>query len=292
MPRFAFERPDVPWSVMGGRAGNAGQLAATNGWLGVLADARVVAWKELVEAKGLMREWRGWLFVIGFVLLSMLIQLAAIGSWYWARDADTSLLFWLAMAGAMPLFIAQRSADAIAGERERHTGEILFTTRLSHSGILLGKLGVNALLPWCLMLAIPGIGLLATNLIQSGTGPHFYPPDVLVAGIGLTLGAAFLFTSAGMLVSLGAPTVQHAARRISWFLLPILVTPGLALRSSAWSSDIGDDVNLDTSGLIGLAASGDLTLYALAVVPLMALASGTLIYVLYIRFQRGNTIFD
>lgn len=283
---FGLDRSASP------RPPQAAVVGASHGWMSILQDAGAVAWKELTEAKGMVREWRGWLLIVGVVLLSMVIQLAAFGSWYWSEDADTSLLFWLGMAAALPLLIAQRSADAIAGERERHTGEILFTTRLSHAGILIGKFGVTALLPWLLLLVVPASGLIATNLIYGRSGPHLYPPDVLVAGVGLSLGVAFLFASAGMLVSLNAPTVQHAARRISWFLLPVLIAPGMILRNAAWTTS-GDGVpNLDESGLIAFAASGRLTLYALAALPVIALVSATLIYFLFIRFQRGNTVFD
>jgi ABC-2 type transport system permease protein len=289
IPRFGFDRA--------GQSVVNQQDSETTAFHGnriktILEDAWVVTWKELTEAKGLVREWRGWLFVIGFVALSMIVQLSAVVSWYWEKDADTSLIFWFAMAAAMPLLIAQRSADSIAGERERHTGEILFTTRLSHSGILLGKLGATALLPWTLLLAIPTIGVILTNLIHSSAGPYFYPPKVLAAGVGLTLGVAFFFAAAGMLVSMGAPTVQHAARRISWFLMPVLIAPGLLVRSSLWPATIEGDSGIQADGIIEVAASGNLATYVLVVVPLLALLSGILICLLFNRFQRGTVVFD
>lgn len=292
-PHFGFSRTSEETALAERNTRWSPVSAATRPkWFSVLQDASVVAWKELVEARGLIREWRGWIFVIGFVLLSMIVQVSIIASWYWAQDADTSLLFWIAMAGALPLLIAQRSADAIAGERERHTGEILFTTRLSHTGIILGKLGATALLPWLLLLTIPAIGLISTNLIHSTEGPFLYPSEVLVAGSGLTLGVALLFSSAGMLVSLGAPTVQHAARRISWFLMPVLIAPGLVFRSSLWSSDMTRNGDLDSSGALGLLASGDLALYVLAALPIVALTCAGMIYILFSRFKRGKTVFD
>ncbi|CAN5736720.1 hypothetical protein BH23CHL2_BH23CHL2_36470 [soil metagenome] len=261
-------------------------------WLMILRDARVVAWKELVEVRGLLREWRWWLIIAGLVLISMVVQLSAVGSWYWSRDADTSLVFWLAMAAAIPIFIAQRSADAIAGERERRTGEILFTTRLNHTGILLGKLAVVALLPWTIALTIPIIGLLTTNLIHAGSGIHWYPPEVLLAGLGLTLGVATLFASGGLLASLTAPTVQHAARRISWFLMPILIAPGLVLRSTSLSGEMTANGELDPGGQLDFVASGELAVYVILGVPLLALVAGGFILILVSRFKRGTTVFD
>ncbi|MEZ4569240.1 MAG: ABC transporter permease subunit [Thermomicrobiales bacterium] len=258
----------------------------------ILQDAAIVAWKEVIEARGLVREWRGWLIVVLFVLATMLVQLSVIGSWYWSRDADSSLLFWLAMAAALPILIAQRSSDAIAGERERHTGEILFTTRLSHSGILLGKLGATALLPWCVALVIPAVGLASINLIHAETGPYWYPFDVLLAGTGLTLGMAILLAAGGLFVSLGAPTVQHAARRISWFLMPMLILPGLLLRGSSWPDTDAAATSLESSGVFGLAASGELAIYILISLPLIAVASAGIVLVLIRRFQRGATVFD
>ncbi len=289
IPRFGFDR--ASHHVVSQQASEASAFHGNRMKI-VLEDAWIVVWKELIEAKGLVREWRGWMIVIGFVVLSMIVQLSAVASWYWEQDADTSLIFWFAMAAAMPLLIAQRSADSIAGERERHTGEILFTTRLSHSGILLGKLAATALLPWTLLLVVPVTGAILTNLIHLSGGPYFYPSSVLVAGVGLTLTVAFLFAAAGMLVSMGAPTVQHAARRISWFLMPVLIAPGLLVRSSLWPASLESDANSQADGIIEVAASGNLATYVLIALPLLALLCGVLIFFLFSRFQRGTVVFD
>jgi ABC-2 type transport system permease protein len=259
----------------------------------ILRDARVVIWKELAEARGMAREWRGWLILTGIVISSMVLQVSAFASWFWAQGSNFSLLFWLAMAASLPILIAQRAADAVAGERERHTGEILFTTRLSDAGILVGKLSVVALLPWCVTLAIPLTGLVVTNLMHAADGPYLYPPGILLAGTVLTLAIAIVFASVGMLMSIGAPTVQHAARRISWFLMPILIAPGLGYRSSLWTSATDSRPgSLPESGIAGMLASGELLRYLLLGLPLLVTATVILVYILWRRFSRGDVVFD
>src|SRR5690606_9104937 len=192
----------------------------------------------------------------------------------------------------LPILVAQRSADAIAGERERHTGEILFTTRLSDAGILIGKLAVVALVPWTIALAIPALGLLTTNAFYASTGPFWYPVEVVAAGSTLTLGVAFLFASGGMLLSVGAPTVQQAARRISWFLMPILIAPGLAFRGSFLDATTGQDRDALREGIAGMVGSGEVMKMILLGSPLIVAANAALIALLWRRFARGKVTFD
>jgi hypothetical protein len=258
----------------------------------IMLDAAAVAWKELTEARALAREWRGWL-VLGVVVISiMVLQVSAFASWFWAQGENFSLMFWLAMAAVLPILIAQRSADSVAGERERHTGEILFTTRLSEPGILIGKLSVVALLPWMIALGIPLVGLITTNLFYGSQRRFWYPGEVLIAGSALTLGVALLFASAGMLLSVGAPTVQHAARRISWFLMPILIAPGLAYRSSLWTTGVDQQDDLTTTGITGMIGSGDLLRFISLGMPLLFIVNAILILMLWRRFVRGDVVFD
>jgi ABC-type transport system involved in multi-copper enzyme maturation permease subunit len=222
----------------------------------------------------------------------MVLQVSAFVSWFWAQGSNFSLLFWLAMAASLPILIAQRAADAVAGERERHTGEILFTTRLSDAGILVGKLTTVAILPWCVTLVIPATGLIVTNVLHGANGPYFYPPRVLLAGTTLTLSVALVFATVGMLMSLGAPTVQHAARRISWFLMPVLIAPGLAFRSSLWSTAIDPRGDLPEHGIVGMLASGELLFYLLLGLGPLVAGAAALIYVLWRRFSRADVVFD
>lgn len=258
----------------------------------VLRDAATVAWKEFIEARALAREWRGWLALAVVVILFMGLQMSAIASWFWLQEDQLSLMYWLAMAAVLPILVAQRSADAIAGERERHTGEILYSTRLSDAGILIGKLAVVALLPWLLALAIPALGLLTTNAFYSSMGPFWYPVDVLAAGMTLTMGVAFLFASGGMALSIGAPTVQQAARRISWFLMPILIAPGLAFRGSFFDATTGQDRDALRHGVAGIVASGDATRMILLASPLLIGLNVALVALLWRRFARGKVTFD
>lgn len=258
----------------------------------ILRDAAAVAWKEVVEARALVREWRGWLALAVVVILLMGLQMSAIASWFWSQGNQYSLMYWLAMAAVLPILVAQRSADAIAGERERHTGEILFTTRLSDAGILIGKLAVVALVPWTIALAIPALGLLTTNAFYASTGPFWYPVEVVAAGSTLTLGVAFLFASGGMLLSVGAPTVQQAARRISWFLMPILIAPGLAFRGSFLDATTGQDRDALREGIAGMVGSGEVMKMILLGSPLIVAANAALIALLWRRFARGKVTFD
>ena len=255
-------------------------------------DAWIVFRKELVEARGLMREWRGWLVATALVISLMLLQLSAVTSLIWQRDADNSILFWLAMAGALPILIAQRTADVIAGERERNTGEILFSTRLNRQGVLLGKLAASAALPWLVALVIPATGLVVTNLLHAGSGPHFYPPLTVLAGSGLSIFLAVFLAAGGMLISVGAPTVQHAARRISWFLLPLIFGPGLIVRSAEIPVFVGDSDQIASAQVPEILSSGNLALIILGLLPVLGGCTALLVWLLWRRFGHESVMFN
>lgn len=280
----------LPWISAAGSTSNMVQSLAREAPLQtVLRDAGVVAWKEWREFLALYREWRGWFWFGAAILAWLTFQMSAAASTYWAESSDFSLVWWLAMAGAMPLVVSQRIADSIAGERERRTGEVLFTTRLSSLGILLGKLAGATVAPWLITLGIPLAGLLTVNLVQSG-GPFRYPAGVLVAGVTFTAASALLMACLGVLISMRAATVQDAARRMSWLALPYALVPAFGLRRMASNSDDGDTGLTDTL----IAKPPDILMNGDLITPIqiaggaMLLLSALLLVLIIRQFQRGT----
>lgn len=279
----------LPWLSEPGTANQAAQVLAHEAplWT-VLRDAGVVAWKEWREFFALYREWRGWFWFGAAILAWLTFQMSAAASTYWAESSSFSLVWWLAMAGAMPLIVSQRIADSIAGERERRTGEVLFTTRLSSLGILLGKLAGATVAPWLITLGIPVVGLLTVNLVQSG-GLFRYPASVLVAGVTFTAASALLMACLGVLISMRAATVQDAARRMSWLALPYALVPAFGLRRMAANS--GDDGNL-TDSLVAeppdFLMNGDLIAPVQIAGAAMLILSAVLLVFIIRQFKRGT----
>ena len=118
-------------------------------------------------------------------------------------------------------------ADAIAGERERHTLETLLASRLSDRAIILGKLGAAVGYSVALAIVTALVGMVAANL-QGGENFQFYSLGVFASIVVFALLLSFLYASFGVLVSLRASTVRQAqltmgVAMLVIYLLPILI---------------------------------------------------------------------
>ena len=99
--------------------------------------------------------------------------------------------------------------DVIAGERERHTLETLLASRMPDRAILLGKVITTVCMAgaWA-----------AQSVARSGfSGPvshqgnwMFYPLDLFLEALALSLLVSVLAASAGVLISLRVSTVRQA----------------------------------------------------------------------------------
>jgi ABC-2 type transport system permease protein len=118
-------------------------------------------------------------------------------------------------------------ADAIAGERERHTLETLLASRLSDRSILLGKLSAAVVYTWALSMGTAVVGMVVANSKGHG-GFAFYPGGVALAMAVLAVLVALLYAGIGVQISLRAATVRQAQQTLGFaflivFLLPFII---------------------------------------------------------------------
>ena len=245
----------------------------------MLRDIATVTRKELLEmADQLLRLRRGgWSMLVVVAVLGVASPLQLGTQWL---DSPMMFLYW-------PLLVSSTTsslvADAIAGERERHTLETLLATRIGDGAILAGKL---------LAAVSYGMGFVVVNLAigwgvvcaRFGGGTLLpMPPGRLPALLALVASSAWLMAALGVLVSIRAATVRQAQQVFGVLLVVLLMTPVgivqlasplLRTRVLLWLARTGaDGAALRGAGALALAA---LALTGLAVA----------------RFRRGRIAFD
>ncbi|MCZ6795613.1 MAG: ABC transporter permease subunit [Planctomycetota bacterium] len=108
------------------------------------------------ELLGLLRTRRAFWLLVTVVTLSGLLPLTAWDAYGWMQAEFNAIVFMIfvetqAVLGV--LIIPAFTAGAIAGERERHTWELLYTTYLSPASIALSKAAASATYVLILLLA-------------------------------------------------------------------------------------------------------------------------------------------
>ena len=132
------------------------------------------------------KEWREF-FISGGSrrtgLIFVLIIVAIFGFYLPYRAGQTLLASpWIVVLYSFVLPVQLMTniiADAIAGERERHTLETLLASRLSDRAIILGKLGAAVGYSLALSVITALVGMVAANL-QGGESFQFYSVGVFV----------------------------------------------------------------------------------------------------------------
>lgn len=180
-------------------------------------------WKELFSRDGGLSGKLGLLIFAAFVGIFLPWQLGA--AWI---EAPWVTFFW----AWMPLFLVTAvTADAFAGERERHTLETLLASRLPDSAILLGKVLATVLYVWSLTLICMPLGLVTINLTHSEAGLLLYSPNSLVSLAGLSLLSTLLGSASGVLVSLRASSVRVAQQNLSMISMALAFLPVVVFRA-------------------------------------------------------------
>ena len=245
----------------------------------MIRDVLTVAWKEWRELLQLGGSFRGG-------RLSLVILLGVFGVFLplqsgadWVRSPAT-VFYW----GWVPLMLVGGAvADSFAGERERHTLETLLASRLPDAAILVGKMLAAVSYGWGLVLAMLVLSLVTVNVTAGAGTPLLFPWRFAVGAPLLALLGSALAASAGVLVSLRAPTVRQAAQTLNVGILLLIFLPVLGLQAlpeswkaqaSAWVLSVGAD------GLLWSVAA------ALAVLDL-ALTAAALA-----RFRRARLVLD
>jgi ABC-2 type transport system permease protein len=170
-----------------------------------------------------------------FVVLLYVVYVASTNNVYSGTNAQLIGKFVFGAVVGIELllvcFIAPAfTAGAISGERERQTYDLLRTTLLSASGLVLGKL-VSAL-SYILLLLVAAFPLQSLAFLLGGVAPE----EVLIAS-GLLIATAFLFGASGIFFSslmrrtLGATVLTYAFALMATLGLPLILVALVPLGS-------------------------------------------------------------
>ncbi len=234
-----------------------------------MSDIWTMVWKESKDllfqggGRSLLRP----LIVIG--IMGIYLPLQAGSQWITLMPLYMLLLLWV------PFFVViSFIGDAIAGERERHTLETLLASRMPDWAILIGKIVATVLYAWGMGIFSLLLGLVLVNLLHNQGNWMFYPLGLFVDALILILLAAVLATTAGVLVSLRAPTVRQAQQILSISTIVFVFGLTFVLRSIP-------------ANVISTLSYPQFLLYVMLV---LALLDAILLAVSLISFQRSRLI--
>ena len=245
----------------------------------MIGDLLTVAWKEWRELLQLGGNHRGGRFslVILIGVFGVFLPLQAGAEWV---QSPATVFYW----GWVPLMLVGSAvADSVAGERERHTLETLLASRLPDGAILLGKMLAAVAYGWGLVLVMLLLSLLTVNLAARTGEVLMFPWQFAVGAPLLALLGAGLSATAGVLVSLRAPTVRQAAQTLNVGILLLIFIPVLGIQAlpDAWNAQMGAwSMSIGIDGLLWVAAG------TLALVDLSLLAAA------FARFRRARLVLD
>jgi ABC-2 type transport system permease protein len=241
----------------------------------MMADFSTVIWKEWKEILNLGGS-RGKVGLLSFVaVFGVFLPLQMGRAWV---ESPMVLAYW----AWVPLFLVTSViADSFAGERERHTLESLLASRLSDRAILFGKVGAavgyGVGITWLSLL----LGLVTANLAFGQGRLLLYPLPIGLGIVGLSLPAAGLAASAGVLVSLRAATVRQAQQTLSMAIMVLLFVPiyGLQALPLEWKAR-----------LFATFAAVDITRLVVIAVAILAVLNVGLLAAAMTRFRRPRLI--
>ena len=249
----------------------------------MIADIWTIIWKEWKELLLSRGNARGGLARLAIMVgvFGIFLPLQTGAEWV---TSPMSLVFW----AWVPLFlVVGMVADAFAGERERHTLETLLASRMPNRPIFFGKVAAAMSYGWGITMVSLLLGLVAVNVVYGHGQLLLYPPLFVIGGTLLGLLTAGLAASAGVLVSLRAPTVRQAAQTMSIATMVIIFVPvtiiGALPRLFPQVSELQ---------VMALLQNINWTLVLAGAGALLALVDGVLLAAGLARFQRAKLILD
>ena len=137
----------------------------------MIHDIWTVARKEWLEIFDQLLRFKrgGWSVVLVIIFLGVVSPMQMGTHWL---TSPFMFFYWPLLTSSMTSTLI---ADAVAGERERHTLETLLATRLSDSAILLGKIVAAVAYGCTFAVTNIALGLLVVNL-QHADGTFLYAP--------------------------------------------------------------------------------------------------------------------
>lgn len=247
----------------------------------MIADIRTILGKELKEILNARGKKRSGLFsVLIFAgIFGIYMPLTSGTDWV---DTPISLFYWLWFPFLM---VSSTIADAIAGERERHTLETLLASRLSDMAILLGKVAAALTYGWGMSMVIMLISLVTLNIafgIPDGTF-YSYQPMLMVVVVVFSFLVALLSAGIGIIVSLRAETVKQAQQVVSMGFTMLFFVFLLAIKFLPQA----------LSNLIeGWIEAANWNMLAISAFLVLAIVDVVLLLIAKARFQRAKLILD
>lgn len=238
----------------------------------MIGDIGTVMWKEIRA----LSHYRG---SRTRALLSFIVPIAVVAVWFPLQMGLDWLEGWLSLFSLIvPMIIVMRVVpDSFAGERERHTLETLLASRLPDRAIFLGKLFTAVCLGFGMTLLALAFSLITVNIAHWQGHISLYAAKVFLIDLAAALVVALLVSSAGILLSLRASTVQEAAQTLGALVFVPPFAVGLILfllRNQVQDWLAGVSFTQVILGVVGL-----------------LLASGlALLFVAMQRFQRNRLI--
>lgn len=244
-----------------------------------MGDVATVAWREWREFREqLLSLKRGGLSALVLALILGVITPAQMGpEWL---SSSLMLAYWPFVASSM---VSSLIADAIAGERERHTLETLLATRLSDTAILVGKVTAAVLYGLGFAVANVCLGWLAVNVFHHEDRLLWFPAWYLASVVGLTFATGLFVAGVGVFISLRAATVKQAQQTFGIAMVVVLMAPVLIVQA------LPDDVRARLAMRFG--AIGH-TRLVLVIGGVLLLAGLTINAAALARFKRGRLVLD
>jgi ABC-2 type transport system permease protein len=171
---------------------------------------------------------------------------------------------------------------SFVGERERHTLEPLLATPISNIAILLGKIGVPTIYGWGMAILSMVASLMSINLAFGWGGMLFYPVNIVLGVIVMSLLISLFIASAGALASLHASTVMQAQQTLVTILFFPLLIPAFLIgpfSASTWK--------YTASQLLATLGTSNSFIILAAVLVILIVAT---MLVTLIRFHRENLL--
>jgi len=233
-------------------------------------------WKELLMQRGRMRS--GLLGMLIFVgVFGIFMPITSGPEWL---NSPVTLIIW---AWLPFLLVGGVIADAIAGERERHTLETLLASRLPDRAILFGKIVAAVSYAWGLTILTLLLALVTVNIVHSKGNVQLYPVAIGIGALVFSLLVSLLAASVGILVSLRADSVKSAYQKLSISFMVVFMGFFILVQV------IPNDWKLD---LLQQLMTVNLTYIGFAVALFLVIIDIILLYIASVRFQRARLIID
>jgi ABC-2 type transport system permease protein len=243
---------------------------------------QVMILKEWSELRAAFFNWSRW----NPATLPLLLMIAAFSIYEPFRigsDWTTSSIMLFSFSLLLTIIaVGSIIPYSFGGERERHTLEPLLATPISNIAILLGKIIVPTIYGWGMAILNMVMSLLSINLAFGQGRILFYPVNIAIGVIVMSLLISLFIASVGVLASLHAATVMQAQRTLAAILFFPLFIPAFLIgpmSPSAWKYTV-------SQLLVTMGASKSFIILATILVMLIVVT----MFVTLIRFHREKLL--